>query len=117
MLTIRRQNQESFITELELYLINLEIDLIAAAGFTLVLSFITDSHAMKVSPKKKIIIKENEKSRIQYEINKNSAAHNVTLPTEYVVVVQNVVGNFEKLLAFEIIKSIIFFLKYLIRYL
>jgi hypothetical protein len=48
---------------------------------------------------KEKFIKENEKSRIQYEINKNSAAHNVTLPTEYVVVVQNVVGNFEKLLA------------------
>lgn len=48
---------------------------------------------------KEKFIKENEKSRIQYEINKNSATHNVILPTEYVVVVQKVVGNFEKLLA------------------
>ena len=78
LLAVRKQNQEKIITELELYLINLEIDLITAAGFTLVLSFITDSHSMKVSPKKKIIIKGKEKNLTiqEYFIYNTIITHN-----------------------------------------
>ena len=78
LLSIKRQDHEPLITDLELYLINLEIDLIVAAGYTLVLSFITDSFAIQSSPSKKIYVnnKETTMSIQEYFIYKTVVTHN-----------------------------------------